>query len=764
MKKIQYLVLSILLLAVSCMRDNGDAFTFVEFGVSETVIQFPAAEVWAEEIQLDSLTRYLEIYTNSDVNITFPDGEASWLHMKNTETGKAVTSLSVSADANIRFDCDENSGYARLAKLEAATADGTRTETVYIKQTGAVTPELNIGATTLLLNGSASGTGVVDFETNIADLGTLESDVTYSSETDGEWISSVEVKADAISLSYSVNPSGTDLRFATLTVKFTDGTGEEFSDKLYIVQKTSSDDIGTTSSFEQIRGLALTPKRTVSIKNNFLVSAYVVSDLASGNVGENPKTSSTSTNYEAYKKNVFLESEDGTYGFVVHTATAEDNIFDRYDKVTLLLSGCTITFYEEPDRYVIDSLTVSNIIERVPGTKASIPVKEKTISELTDEDMYTYVTLTDCEFAIRKGCLTPVNEAFASGNGNSRLVKYPTLVRDAGGESIYVYTNTTCPYRRDGTPRYKGSGTISGVLVHELFPAYIYGDGDYSDEHGNIGRYQLRHMSADDIAFDESESFSTTLVEFSCVPSIRMDGSTYYFPATTGSGRFYHSTGAKVNYPLSTMNYIGWVGSAKGIEPFRNHLGCDMSLPEPLGYDFPVDEDWYEANVNTDGTGKVGRENSEPWDGWRSLSWWNDEGDFPYAWIVEFSTAGITADHLSMQFTAVGGVTGAVGKSPYYWKAQWSQTGDMNTDSDWTDIGDYVVPDGTVSSAYAEWQLPAMKQYDMPLPADILGKSRVYIRLIPKNKITNTLYFNEGTIEKGTDSGNTMDYFAVRYN
>ena len=113
--------------------------------------------------------------------------------------------------------------------------------------------------------------------------------------------------------------------------------------------------------------------------------------------------------------------------------------------------------------------------------------------------------------------------------------------------------------------------------------------------------------------------------------------------------------------------------------------------------------------------------------------------------------------------STVGGVTGSVGLTPYYWKAQWSETGNMNADADWQDIGEYVVPDGTVSGSYREWQLPACKQIDLPMPLEMLGKEEVYIRLMPTSKITNTLYFNEGVITDGTNSGNTMDYFAVRY-
>ena len=83
------------------------------------------------------------------------------------------------------------------------------------------------------------------------------------------------------------------------------------------------------------------------------------------------------------------------------------------------------------------------------------------------------------------------------------ISKYPRLVRDAEGSSIYTYTNTTCPYRRDGVRLPYGSGTLSGVIVHELFPNYVYGDNDDEELSGNIGRYQIRHQSYSDIAFDK---------------------------------------------------------------------------------------------------------------------------------------------------------------------------------------------------------------------------------------------------------------------
>ena len=91
------------------------------------------------------------------------------------------------------------------------------------------------------------------------------------------------------------------------------------------------------------------------------------------------------------------------------------------------------------------------IVGRTAGTAADIPVKEKYISELTDDDMYTYVTLKDCEFPVRQGSLTPIHDGYTLADNAHRMTKYPRLMRDIQGSSIYLYTNTTCPYRLVGT-------------------------------------------------------------------------------------------------------------------------------------------------------------------------------------------------------------------------------------------------------------------------------------------------------------------------
>lgn len=359
--------------------------------------------------------------------------------------------------------------------------------------------------------------------------------------------------------------------------------------------------------------------------------------------------------------------------------------------------------------------------------------------------------------------------------GKGMISKYPRLVRDAEGSSIYTYTNTTCPYRRDGVRLPYGSGTLSGVIVHELFPNYVYGDNDDEELSGNIGRYQIRHQSYSDIAFDKEKSFSHILAEFRYATGFRTGGNGMsYFNATDGqaSARFFHTSGDAVTNCPSTFNYIGWTGTNSGVAPFKGHIGFDSSIDQPLGYSFADGYVFDYSGTNSDGKGKVSSTKKNTYngvsvklyDGWMSKIWWKDEDAPAESWIVEFSTKNIAAQHLSMQFTSYSAITSNVGNAPYNWTVSWSDTFDLNDESVWKKVADYVVPDGVLNGQEREWQLPAFKQYDFVLPLEMLGKDKVYLRLRPASRVSNTLYFGEGTVTDGTQSGNGIDYFAIRYN
>lgn len=90
------------------------------------------------------------------------------------------------------------------------------------------------------------------------------------------------------------------------------------------------------------------------------------------------------------------------------------------------------------------------------------------------------------------------------------------------------------------------------------------------------------------------------------------------------------------------------------------------------------------ASTNSDGKGAVVNADNSAWT--LNCEWWNYEEKRGEAWILEFSTAGISTTQLSLQFGVMNwAVTG-----PRYWRIEWSTHGDAN--ATWDLIGNYSVP------------------------------------------------------------------------
>ena len=382
------------------------------------------------------------------------------------------------------------------------------------------------------------------------------------------------------------------------------------------------------------------------------------------------------------------------------------------------------------------------------------------------------------QFAVRKGSLTPVHEGYTLADAQGRLNMYPRLVRDNKGGLIHLLTNTTCPYRRNGTRLPYGSGELAGVIVHERFPQYEYVDTADDLANGIIGSYQIRHMSFADIRFaeDRSQSFSETLTEYSYVKgkAAAADGYAYWYPTWGTNGRF-TQTASKSAYPNGVYNaacwhYLGWCGTARGTAPFRSHIGNDgysgFGVILEDGTNYAVKS----TAVNTDGKGT----DQANWLAWVTTYWWNASTDRPYAWVVEFSTAGLSSDRVSLIMSVQSG-RATLNAGPYFWKVQWSATGDYESDEGWFDVEaaqtapdgsayTFTQPDFPVFATQRSWQLPAYKQVEIPLPAEIMGREKVWLRIQPASRLSSGLGFLDGTIPMGYNAAGAMDYLAVRYN
>lgn len=741
----QYLMLSlsVMVLALwSCADDQIYDMKVREYGVSahEFTVSPEAGEV------------KVDFYSNLSYSLAFTE-DVDWARFDRTD---------YSGDDSTVIVYDENMGFPRIAYLVATIHETGATDTISLRQRGLQDRMIKLGAVSTSVKGSTANTHQVDMETNI-DFSEVNPVIQYTSESNDEWIKGVSYADGKLNIQADANPTAQP-RTATLNLNYLSGWDEPLRQRLYITQMTNDDRMGENLTFEQLRAKA-SVGAVVPVDDYYIITGRVVSDINSGNAGENPKPTVRSVDFTGSLKTVYLQSEDGRYGFCVETVTTEDNVFNRYDRVQLLIKGSKLEYQDDPDRYTLSNVTASMILEQTPGTANDIPVKEKLMSELTDDDMYTYVTLKDCEFPVRKGSLTPYHEGYglSGGPNNNSMSKYPRLIRDIKGDNMYIYTNTTCPFRRNGMKLPYGSGKIAGVIVFEYYPQFVYGDGPSPDEMGRIGRYQLRLQAREDIMFSENddETFSELLTEYRYINGFTQgtDGMKYWLPTKGDNGRMYHSAGKNGCYGAMTHNYLGWPGMNVGVEPFRNNIGNDGS-----GFGIILEDgtNWGadNATINVDGRGYATAN-----DNWVNIFWWDDEADKPYAWVVEVSTLGINTDNISMQFTTLGLRNNSTYRySPTFWKAEWSLTYDMDNAGSWNLIGRYQTPEFLVWAAEREWQSAGLKQIDFQLPLAILGHEKVYIRLIPESNVANSHIWAGSTLRKGSDSGNQMDYFAIRYN
>ena len=458
--------------------------------------------------------------------------------------------------------------------------------------------------------------------------------------------------------------------------------------------------------------------------------------------------------YTLTERTSYLESLDGKYGFRLIATDSGENEFTRYSRVLLGIGGAVIKkSADEPVQYTIEGVMSKNILTSSDGT-LTMPWKEKSITQLTDDDINTLVKIKDCEIAMRKGPFTPVNEGYTSLCGYNRLAKYPILIRDIKGGSMYMFTNMTCPYRRNGETLPYGSGDITGIVVHESYKSF--------EKDGNIGRYQLRHLLREEIDLKPNfeDSFSGIITEFRYAEFPGENQKTTLpnaILATKGNGELCHTYGKVSNYSPSYF-YIGECGSKK---KGKYAEGAGIELDEGGIYE-PWVTTGTESAQNTDGKGWF-KDNLIL--SWSNKYWWNSGRG--YCWLVNFSTEGITSDVVSMQFAMYNNSQSA--RSPRYWKAQYSLTTtscDESDDSQWVDIGEFTVPDVAIWVSQNDWQTLGTRVYDFPLPVEILGHESVSIRLMPRNN--KAAAKSEDSYDSSTianDSGyNTMDYFAVRYN
>lgn len=787
------------LAALSCSLDETADIKLVELG---TPLEDNVCIIEAEGGEYA-----LEIYSNGSYHIEMLD-QSSWLTLR---------AMKGSGDGTLTLTSTGNDEFKRMTSFALCSDVDERRDTVYVKQKGKIEASLSMGNTSMVVPG-AGGESKASLSTNIP-FEYFKVNVDYNDPENVGWLDpeKVSMSGDGPDRTLSIwtepNPDDVSVRTASLNLSFVDGWGDKVALDMIVMQKNSNEGLGVLKSFAEIRS---TYPSGGEVTEDYILEGIVVSNTEGGNAGENEQISASAIDYTVSQRTVYVQSLDGKYGFSLLTETEEDNIFKQFNKVQVLLKGTEIYLFDNPAKYYqIKGVKKSMVASNVKAAESEIVVKQKHFNELTDDDIFTYVTLKDVEFPVRKGSICPINEGYSIAGKSDRIAKFPLLVRDINGDSFYMYTNTVCTYRNDGTRVPQGSGNISGVIVHERFSRFEWKNGmdlldmETDPELGNIGRYQIRHQTKGDIydqmQMDFKDSFSELLVEYRYWnPDIEHG---VQRPTYGDNGWFTHTyqkkyTGTEAKEYTEEVykqhmsaevcfSYLGPIGLAGTM------FGANTGNVNGLGIVLDSDKDRYNPEMSEwvgefNGTRqwlapetsmadaeipmRVANAGSGAGKGWcssdcycafRSLKWWDFDQNRGYAWMLNFSTKGVSSK-LSMQISVLN--SSQRFHSPRYWKAEWSEVDSMDPskDAQWHPIGEYTVPDisqwtGTLFSSVVGY-----KAINMDLPAELLGKDNVYIRLIPVNDLcssggdyTDTFITDD---EDGDKHASSIDYIAIRYN
>ena len=397
-------------------------------------------------------------------------------------------------------------------------------------------------------------------------------------------------------------------------------------------------------SFEQVRAMVAEDKATVS--ESVIIEGVVISDCESPNMDVNHNVNHTKVDISGNLRTAYIQSADGKYGFRLKFEDPEDNELYRYGTVRLDLKGATIYKEYNPERYTIRKLTSQNVLSYKRGDASSVVRKEKHIKDLTDSDVYTFVTLKDVEFIFKDGSYTNIWEPYCikselhnvpSPYGvTSRMDGWASLLRDTDNNAIYMHINTLCQWRRNGKTVPKGMVELNGIIV-----------STENRRHGGpMGRFQIRPVDEKDIVPVKGKSPFKTIV-----------------------GWFYEANNnAEVNYEL--MGYKTNQNDKKEVKGDRliAEVGKGFMWTTSDSY-FVLTNDYNDVTTHKRGAAYAGAIGFEG----PTTSWYifNSEGKVvnTNSIFIEFSTAKITGTALSVSFDFGAGRQSA--DTSWQYPAQW---------------------------------------------------------------------------------------------
>lgn len=679
---------------------------------------------------------------------------AEWL---NFEQSMGSRTIEAHGDTEISFAYDINRGVTREAQVTFVC--GTNSFSMTVSQEGLIQDGFQLQSKGVSC-GYEGGLMSILVSTKMKNED-LVFNVVYEETESTDWVSDMCLRGNFLCFEVLPNYSTSLIRHAGVTITHKYGTSQ-----LRITQFCEGAAVEEIS-VDQLKANYQSGK----IEKHIVLKGIAINDWNENNGGEIKTVSIDSPDPSWQERVLYLQNEEGTEGVKLVFDQSCRSLVDRFNEVKVDLYGLDLVQEQSPERYSISDIPLSSVVGSDSG--ARVEPKQKTISELADSDLYTYVELKDVEIPIRKGCYVPVDIRYIGS-----IMTYPMVLHDVDGNQTHMMVNANCPWSRNGKEMPHGKGNVAGVLVHEYCDnfewdktkeAQLSNAGlmtDYISGIGRIGDYQIRPVTQNDVKLekDVEASFSEILCEWAYCDSLGVNLVKNYdtktglmYPTyttlkdTTGlNARFYCADAeGKVKIGLcNDFTHLGPYEYGKTITQPENGNGIYDSQNRPAHH-------WFDAaSVSTIGVIYSDKSNPAKTNGsaWQVAAWSVEK-----YWCAEFSTKGITSP-LSVQLGTMGCIDGY--GAPRYWVLEHSIDGKT-----WEESAEYTVPDFSYAVPKRFFQLPGTKYMTFNLPSKLKDQEKVYVRMRPDPE--KVLCGNASSYDGGKTINekryNAINYFAVRY-
>ncbi len=677
-------------------------------GAGDAVIKFPYSSVSVAAVSGQATIPFESNIPQSETAgitasaVSSSGGEVSW-----------IGDLTVYPD-RVTFRLDGNAGGQKrsaVISLRYEDASGTQTmKNVTLTQTAdPASLQFDPSVTGVMFN--SMGTVVkLPFSTN---LSLFVPQLVQNAVSSKDWARIEVTDATSPEIVVNIDPNPGSARVCRIGTHYTDADGGTIYFEYLLVQKAYVKPV----TFGEVKAAIAGPSGECVYNEEGLLEAVVISDCGNANIETNPNITVNNIDYSMNWRTVYLSSPDGSSGIRAVFDNQADNTLKRGDVIFLDMAGLTLKKEENPARYTLGGLKSSSF--SLSGSKADITPREKTISELIDDDLYTAVTLKGLEFAFKHGAYTNCHDGYqrqlkmpaytnsagehiniaGSGVGYYFSDCTPCCLFDRDGNNVYALINNETPWRRYGNGVPQGECDITCIVTHTDLERWAY--------KGYLGRYQVRILEEEDIR-QTGEAFSNVAVEWNWGENAGLLSREEAVKPTSPSSAAFYSITSNLDGVAKAEFNSGTLGNVCDYNNVINNNSADAANHKGYVKDGCIH--WYR----------------------NGYFWASDNPDDMQAapWFCfAFSTEGMSGSSMVFNWSAAQGLgwgSGSDRYAPVMWKVEYSADGANFTATDAIYAIHPIVQYNTNCASFA---INGLHMYSTALPASLLGHKQVFVRI-----------------------------------